>query len=193
MTKPMKRLDFDGQSHFKRDSKERIAAVAWATIRRGRVSWKSENVNETVREYLAREAGYIMDPADVAYVLNWLVDNGYGWRKEDPNGNKRTVEFGINQDVDLTGHPKPKAGVTSRIARLRAEAEAVGMTVAPVQEPEGAANRLIGVNDMPMPGPEPPPPPVYRLDELAKLLSEWAEADHDAYARYVDTAIDRLT
>lgn len=191
--KPMKRLSFDGQSHFKRDSKECISAVAWATMRRARVSWKSDNVNATIREYLAREADYIMDPADVAYVMHWLVDNGYAWRKDDAPG-KRVVEFGFHQDVDLTGHPKPKPGVTSRIARLRAEAEAVGMTVQPATEPEeGVKHFPEDVSDVPLPGEPPPPPPPYRLDELVKLLTDWADSDPDKYATYVDAAIERLT
>lgn len=177
------------------ETKERVGAVAWATLRRAQASWKGNNVNEDIRDYISEHSGYVMSSTDINMVFHWVQKQGYGFAKTDPSGKKRLVEFGFNLDVDLTPFPQPPSKLTRQAAKLAGQLQthmngATAVLVAPSEAEETGEDTQKGTAP-PLPG-QPLKPPRYVEAELNKGLDNWAEKDPEAYAEWADAALEYL-
>lgn len=171
-------------------TKDRVNGVAWATLRRGRAKWEGKNLPSTIASYMT-ELGYPISNEDARYVMNWVVQNGFGHAKISPVGSKdrtRYVEFGFHTDMDLTKCSPENLKVQDDKHGHGALAVDVGDDVA--RGVEALENVKKGLPAFPPPLPFPPPrAEPYRLSELTDKLYDWAEVDPDAYAGWIDSVI----
>lgn len=165
-------------------TKERVAALAWATNRRGRAPWKGVNVTRTIWQYL-QEHGYTeVAPPEVMRAMRKIQETGFGYIKYD-EGEHRVLEFGFFPDVDLTGFSLPKRsnGTQKKVEEV-SPAEIVKEEVI---VSSGAPKTFI-----PPPIPAAPKILPYRLIDLTSRLEAWFEADPENYSNWVDSAIESL-
>lgn len=204
VTMGMRKLEFP--TGTRPATKARVSAVAWATNRRGRVPWKSSNVTTQISEYLA-ECGYVITTLDIAYVMKWVEDHKYGYRRSKPGG-KRTLEFGFLKDVELTGHSPDGLEKIVKPGHVLAPPPSTAAQPTVTPTPAVLSNGLTPTTqsghvavmerpaakveiDVPLPG-APEHAPIYRIGELTELLNRWADMDPDAYAGWVDRALAQL-
>jgi len=185
-------------------TKERAGAVAWATNRRGRHTWKGPRVTEDIRLYLERH-GY--NPQLDRY--NWvrktlatIVDNDLGyWKLEEQGKNTVVVEFGFHDDVNLNGQGLPvRASREEHPGRpgiqggpvVTAEVHPYDTQTQRVHEDFPPDRPVVQSTGIMPPLPGAPVPAPYRLDELVQLLTDWSHQAPEDYAKWVEAAIESL-
>lgn len=173
----MRQIEFRPGTHP--STMERIAAIAWATNRRGRVGWRGKNALGQLRDYLAGHNYHIGMP-ELNQAIAVLVKEGYA-EKRTGDHEKRTAYFNFLPDVQLTGFSLPEDPTPAR-----------GQVREPVQSQNGShVEKEVAVATLP-PIPALPEPPVYRFDELELLLKAWSKKDPESYATWIDAAIESL-
>lgn len=164
-----------------RSTKERASALAWATLRRGGGPWVGTNVTHDITMYLGQH-GYVVAKDRMINTMRTLSEQNFAYLRYDGGGH-RVLEFGFLPDVDLTGHGLPKKEATKM-------STSEGVTT--LEKVKNGEDKLVIQNPVLPPIPALPKAPLYRLDELSKLLENWAEKDHETYATWVDTSIESL-
>jgi hypothetical protein len=185
----MRDLELKGKM-FK-NTRQTIDALAWATNRRGRITWTDDrHVVGKIRQYLV-EHHVKLHTDDVRTMerhmrltIDRLVDEGYAEVKTGGIRNALT-SFRFKDDVNITGYTpifvdpnKPEVAVVSDVA-----------VTPPTTHQPLMPNALANLT---MPLPELPKPDRYMKAEIDSLLDRWADVDVDSYANWADQLMQRL-
>jgi hypothetical protein len=151
-----------------------IDALAWATVRRGRNAWKSENVVQTIRAYLLDHGAHpdIYPASRITSVMRTLDDEGFATLISSEG--RRYIKFEFLPDVDL----------------LRPTPEFVGKksTVSPE---DIETDVLIQEDELGLPIPQ-VKPDRYLAGEINSLLDKFADLKPEAYAQYAERLVAGL-
>jgi len=159
-------------------TRETIDALAWATNRRGRITWTDPlNVTTKIIKYLRDHNVSLPVFNDERALLNHyrnVIDRLVveGWAESKAGGSRDALTmFKFKDDVVLSGH-EPQYNTP----------------IVKVGEDTGTINDLL----LDVPLPSLPSPPRYKLEEVNKLLDTWADKDTEGYATWVDSLVQRL-
>lgn len=168
-------------------TKEMIAAIAWATNRRGHNSWKvseetrNRSVSNDILAYLKAHNVKLDDGwtgPRITYVLKLLAGKGFAKIRMHVYG---VSEFKFDDDVILSGYMPDFFDQVTVNPSVEKVAERVEEAI---QLPPAK------ILNLPMPGVK---PPRYRADAINDLLDRYADVDPDGYADYADKLVTLLT
>lgn len=158
-----------------------VDAIAWATNRRGHNRWESDDVTDTIVDYLKKnnvelvtksfngKDDVIVNRSAIRRAMLRLAEAKLARVKNSDNA-RHIIEFEFAPDVILTGHGVNRTGEAAKMADEAAK---------PVKL------------DIELPMPE-TPFQRYRHDEIDRLLLEHNQRDPDGHADYIDRLIETL-
>jgi hypothetical protein len=153
-------------------TKDAVAALAWASYRRGNVPWKGNNVSVDVFEYLSGHGVLLTrsySPKQLNYIMRMLSESDLADIQIEQTG---ITHFAFKPDVVIQGHYP--LFVTDEN---------------PVAQAESKATPTVNVLDLPVPA---LPVTRYRKDELDELLDKFFAVNPESYADYIDRLLPAL-
>ena len=187
MTK-MRKIELKGKVYG--STRQIVEALAWATNRRGRITWKSEsNVVHLIVKYLDDHNVSLRSDTlhgvnhQVRNTMKRLVAEGYAEIAQAKPGTSYTM-FRFKDDVDITGYTPMFTDSEGRVERREVGREVV------VGNDNPAHVITAGPIDIPLP--PAPKPARYLEDDVNKALDTWAERDAEGYAKWAETVTERL-
>jgi hypothetical protein len=176
----------------RKDTKQSLAALAWAANRRGRNAWRSDDVFKEITTYLDKNhVSYTR--SNLQRVMRVLADEGYVDRRVDQRKHKTTY-FAFHKDVDLTGYAPAMVADNSPDPDIVAEANGHPEDTAMTDTTTSAVTDAALPAKMPK-GAMPPTPgdlEVPDMDSLTRLLKGWFKLDPDAYREWASATIHWL-
>jgi len=171
----VREIKFDNQSKVYQTTWDMVDAIAWATNRRGRNTWKSSNVAQQIRDYILDHGGHpdMYPRSRVVAVMNKLTNEGYATLSTE---GKRYTSFRFFPDVNLNRDTPEFVGRKSMI------------------EPADLDDNVIFVNDdevggLPVPQEK---PERWMANEINQWLDKFAEQSPETYAKYAERLVAGL-
>lgn len=177
----MRRLS-EAISAPRKDTKQSLAALAWAANKRGRAAWQSEDVFGDLVEYF-RVNNIPVVKSNLRHVLAALAKAKYVDRRVDQRKHKTTF-LAFYKDVDLTG-----------IAVMMTPDNTPDLNSTPEPVAEVTAEQMSDTVEKMPKGAMPPTPSdlaVINLDKLVLMLKDWYRADPEAYIEWSSTVVSWL-
>lgn len=186
----MRNLELKGKV-FK-NTRQTIDALAWATNRRGRITWTDDrHVVGKIRQYLIDHHVHLHASdartmeRHMRLTIDKLVREGYAEVKDGGVRNALT-SFRFKDDVNITGYTPVFDDPNPRTVVVEVNDTAIPTPTTPTPVMPNALASLA------MPLPDIPKPDRYMKAEVDGLLDRWADADADSYANWVDQLMQRL-
>jgi hypothetical protein len=152
-------------------TKDAVAALAWASYRRGNVPWKGNNVAADVFEYLSGHGVLLTrsySPRQLNYVMRQLGESDLA---DIQIGQTGITYFAFKPDVDIQGQ--------------------IPLFITDENYSVAQAESKVTVNTLDLPIPA-LPITRYRKDELDNLLDKFFAVNPESYADYIDRLLPAL-